>query len=182
MADLNDFGYTDDVDDVLAVYVNNLLASTLRSEYKNVETLAADKTLTDADTPIQRLDCNGAARIVKVPTEDAVENHPFFIVNSSSGAYAITVKNNAGTEIIATINQGRAVMVYPSGVGGYLTAAAEGSIPLRAAMWATAAAASPLTISDARPSCASCCTQPAVSARSGSARRKPASSPDSSPR
>lgn len=122
MADLNDFGYTDDVDDVLAVYVNNLLASTMRSEYKNVETLAADKTLADSDTPIQRLDCNGAVRIVKMPTEDAVDNHPFFIVNSSAGAYAITVKNNAGTETLATISQGRAALVLPSGAGGYLRA------------------------------------------------------------
>lgn len=119
MADLNDFGYTDDVDDVLAVYVNNLLASTMRSEYKNVETLAADKTLTDADTPIQRLNCNGAARIVKVPTADGVDNHPFFIVNSSAGAYAITLKTNDAAAIIATISQGESVLVLPDGNGTY---------------------------------------------------------------
>lgn len=119
MADLNDFGYTDDVDDVLAVYVNNLLASTLRSEYKNVETLSADKTLTDADTLIQRLDCNGAARIVKVPTADAVENHPFFIVNSSAAAYAITLKTNDAAAIIATISQGESALVLPDGNGTY---------------------------------------------------------------
>ena len=128
MADLNDFGYTDDVDDVLAVYVNNLLASTMRSEYKNVETLSADKTLTDADTPIQRLDCNGAARIVKVPTADAVDNHPFFIVNSSASAYAITVKSNDAATIIATVAQGEAVLVLPDGNGTYKTAMTPTSI------------------------------------------------------
>ena len=119
MADLNNFVYTDDIDDVLAIYVNNLLASTMRSEYKNVDTLAADKTLTDADTPIQRLNCNGAARIVKVPTADAVENHPFFIVNSSAAAYAITLKTNDGATIIATISQGESVLVLPDGNGTY---------------------------------------------------------------
>jgi hypothetical protein len=121
MASLNDFIYTDDVDDVLAVYVNNLLGSSMRSEYKNVETLAADKTLTDADTPIQRLNCNGAARIVKMPTANAVENHPFFIVNSSAGAYAITVKSNDAATIYATIDQGRSALLLPDGAGGYTT-------------------------------------------------------------
>lgn len=128
MADLNDFNYTDDLDDVLAIYVNNLLASTMRSEYKNVETLSADKTLTDADTPIQRLNCNGAARIVKVPTEDAVENHPFFIVNSSASAYSITLKSNDAATILATVTQGESVLVMPDGNGTYKTAVTLQSI------------------------------------------------------
>ena len=119
MADLNDFNYTDDLDDVLAIYVNNLLASTMRSEYKNVETLSADRTLLDADTPIQRLDCNGAGRIVKVPTVNAVENHIFFIVNSSAGNYSITLKSNDGATTLATINKGASALAVPDGAGTY---------------------------------------------------------------
>lgn len=135
MADLNSFNYTDDVDDVLAIYVNNLLASTMRSEYKNVETLSADRTLTDADTPLQRLDCNGAVRIVKVPTADAVENHPFFVVNSSSGAYAITLKSNDAATILATVAQGESVLVLPDGNGTYKTA-----MPINETGWMAAPA------------------------------------------
>lgn len=121
MADLNDFNYVDDSDDVMAVDVNNLVASSLRSEYKNVETLSATRTLLDVDTPIQRFDCNGANRIVKMPTADAVENHLFLIVNSTaSGTYTLTVQNNGGTVNLAVLNPSEFVLVVPDGNGGYL--------------------------------------------------------------
>jgi len=119
MADLNDFIYTDGVHDVLAVYVNRILAATLRSEYKNVETLLADKTLADADTPLQRLDCNGANRIVKVPTGDAVNNHPFLIINATAGNYILTVKSNDGSSTLHALGQGEIAYILPDGNGGY---------------------------------------------------------------
>lgn len=126
MADLNDFNYTDDVDDVLAIYVNRLLAATLRSEYKNVETLSADKTLADSDTPIQRLNCNGAARIVKMPTADAEENHVFYIVNSGTG-YTITVKSNDESITHAVLIQGTGVLMVPDGNGEYYAVGEKGA-------------------------------------------------------
>lgn len=122
MADLNDFFRTNLVDDHVAGDVNDLIAASLRSEYKNVETLSADKTLTDADTPIQRLNCNGANRIVKMPTADAVENHPFFIVNSTaSGAYTLTVQNNGATINHAVLMPSEYILMLPDGNGTYQT-------------------------------------------------------------
>jgi hypothetical protein len=120
MADLNDFNYVDNVTNVLAIQINKLLATALRSEYKNVEVLAATRTLTDADTPIQRFDCNGAARDVKMPTGAAVENHLFWIVNSSAGAFSITVKSNDGATTLGTIAQGVGSLFIPNGAGAYL--------------------------------------------------------------
>ncbi len=121
MADLNDFFYTDDVDDVLAAYVNRLLAATLRSEYKNVETLSGTRTLTDADTPLQRFNCNGANRIVKMPTADVDENKPFLIFNSTaSGSYTLTAQNNAGTVNLAVLNPSEFAYFLPDGTGEYV--------------------------------------------------------------
>lgn len=125
MTDLNDFIYTDGVDDVLAVYVNRLLATALRSEYKDAKTLSADLTLLDADTPIQRINCNGADRIVKAPTGDAVENHPYWVVNATStGGYKITLKSNDATIIQAVLAPGQAVFILPDGNGKYLVPSA----------------------------------------------------------
>lgn len=121
MSDLNDHFYEDLTDDVLAVYVNRLLASTLRSEYKNLETLTGTRVLLNADTPIQRFNCNGANRIVKLPAADTDENHLFLIVNStSSGSWILTVQNNGATETHITLVPGQAVLMLPDGNGGYM--------------------------------------------------------------
>jgi len=121
MTTLNDFNYVDDSDDVMAVHVNNLLGAALRSEYKNVESLSATRTLLDVDTPIQRFDCNGANRIVKMPTADAVENHPYLIVNStSSGTYTLTVQSNDAAISHAVLDPLEFVLMLPDGDGTYL--------------------------------------------------------------
>lgn len=122
MTTLTAFNKTDLVDDHVAADVNNLIAATLRSEYKNVETLSATRTLENVDTPIQRYECGAADRIVKMPTADSVNNHPFFIVNASAGARTITVQNNGGTVTLGTIAQSASLFLLPDGNGGYLTA------------------------------------------------------------
>lgn len=120
MTDLNDFNYTDGVEDVMANYINVLLASTMRSEYNNAETLSATRTLTDADTPLQRFNCNGANRIVKAPTADTVDNHPYMLVNATvSGTYTLTVQNNGGTVTHAVLNPSEFILMMPDGNGTY---------------------------------------------------------------
>jgi hypothetical protein len=126
MSDLNDFIYTNKVHDVLAEYVNRLLASTMRSEYKNVETLVADRQLTDADTPIQRLDCGGVDRNVFAPEPDAVENHALLLVNTSDGGEVITLRDYDDTITIGTIDAGKALLLLPDGDGGYVSAGGGG--------------------------------------------------------
>lgn len=120
MTDMNAFHYTDGVHDVLAVYVNRIMDATLRSEYKNIEVLAGNKTLTDADTPIQVYDCDNANRDVLMPEPNAINNHPFWIVNGSSGAEVITIKSNDGATVLGTLAVGAGKMMLPNGSGGYI--------------------------------------------------------------
>ena len=120
MTTLNDIYPTNDVDDVLQDWVRELIASTFRSEYKNSENLSATRVLVDADTPIQRFNCNGANRISQMPTPDAVNNHPFLVINStSSGSYTLTLQNNAGTVTLIALNPSEFAFLLPDGNGGY---------------------------------------------------------------
>ncbi len=121
MTTLNDIYPTDDVDDVLDTWVRELMGSTFRSEFKNVETLSATRVLLDADTPIQRFDCNGANRTVKMPTADAINNHPYLVVNStSSGSWTLTVQDEAGVDTLVPLDPGEFAFVVPDGNGEYL--------------------------------------------------------------
>ena len=87
------------------------------AEAQNIETqtLAGNLSLTDANKAIQKIDCNGAARNVTLPAS-ATANHTYFIYNSSAGAFAITLKL-PDTTTLTTINQGKAVLVFPIGSG-----------------------------------------------------------------
>lgn len=121
MATLIDFYPTDDVDDVLDDWIRDLISSSFLSKYKNVETLSATKTLADSDTPIQRLNCNGADRIVKMPTADAVNNHPYLVVNSTaSGTYKLTLQNNGATVTHLVLYPNQAALCLPDGNGAYV--------------------------------------------------------------
>lgn len=121
MTDLNDLFYTDGVDDVLAVYVNRLLASTMRSEHHNVETLSGNRALMDADMPIQRFNCNGASRKVFMPDTDVDENHPYLIINDTGAAYTLTVRDNADAATLGVLSDGQALLALPDGAGEYVT-------------------------------------------------------------
>lgn len=121
MSTLNDFYPTDDVDDVLDDWIRDLISSSFLSKYKNVETLSATKTLADSDTPIQRLNCNGADRIAKMPTADAVNNHPYLVVNSTaSGTYKLTLQNNGATVTHLVLYPNQAALCLPDGNGAYV--------------------------------------------------------------
>lgn len=120
MTTLNDFYPTDDVDDVLDNWIQDLIGSSLRSEYKNIETLSGTRVLLDADTPIQRFDCNGANRIVELPASDAVNNHPYILVNATaSGSWTLDVQSNGGVSQ-RVLNVAGAVLCLPDGDGDYL--------------------------------------------------------------
>lgn len=140
MTTLNDFSVTDLSTDVLAAFYNKLLGGILRGEFSNSIVMTTDLTLTDGDTPIQRLNCNGANRIVKMPP-NAASNHPFFIFNTTSGSYSVSVKNNAGSLILKQLKVGESVLCLPDGGGNYVIASEQlvteeteinfGSLPVR---------------------------------------------------
>lgn len=140
MTTLNDLFYTDGLHDVLAAYVNNILGATLRAEYRNVQTITATKTLTDADTPIQRLTPSGANRDVTLPSL-AATNHPFFIINGS-GTYSLTMPAGYGN-----IPPGKSALYISDGVAWCVSGADssgdEGGWTRAGAIWAYSAADSP---------------------------------------
>lgn len=120
MATLASYQVTDDLTDNLASYHNRLLGGLFRSEFKNAENLSATRTLLDVDTPFQRLNCNGADRIVKMPTANTTENHPYFIFNStSSGTYKLTVQDNSGAVTLAILNPNEFALMMPDANGSY---------------------------------------------------------------
>lgn len=117
MTDLNNFFYTDGVHDVLAAYVNQLVAGNLRGELSNIETLTANKTLTNANFPIQSVAASGADRDVILPAV-AAANHGFMIINRAATLYSINVKNAGGT-IIYTLRPGAAAFFASDGTNDW---------------------------------------------------------------
>ncbi len=92
----------DNVDTVL-----NILSSA------NVETLADDKVLTDADVVNQLLDPGGAGRDVTMPAIGA-GNHQFMIANLADAVETLTVKD-AGGSAIGIIARGEAKILISDG-------------------------------------------------------------------
>lgn len=150
MTTLNDFSKTDSVDDVLATYYNMLLGSIFRKDFANAQTMAGTVTLTDGDTALQRMNCNGANRIVKVPT-GANGNHPFFIINSTStGAYTLSVQSYDGTITHAVLYPGEFCFMLPDGNGLYRAPGNNGEPWISAQETWTYASASTFTVSGDR--------------------------------
>lgn len=113
MPTLNDFFYTDNVDDVLAEYVNRLVAGNLRGELTETKTITATLALTDGDLPIQNLTPDGADKTVKLPME-AISNH-VFVVRNGSGSYQLVLKNSTEMVTFATIAPGSMLIASPIG-------------------------------------------------------------------
>lgn len=119
MGTLNDKSVADGNQFVLASYYNLLLGSILRKDFSNAVTMSTDITLTDGDYATQRLDCNGANRIVKVPPSGD-GNHPFVIFNTtSSGTWTLSVKSNDGATTHQVLSPGEMAVLVPDGNGGY---------------------------------------------------------------
>lgn len=101
MAILDPFKYTDGIHDVLAAYINALLAGNLRGELTNTETISATKTLTNDDCPIQNLTPSGAHQKVLLAPEAAGNHHVFF--RNASATYNLVIKDDSDTTTFATI-------------------------------------------------------------------------------
>lgn len=99
----------DAIDDRLVSAVDDIAALNA----KNIETLSAAKTLTDASEPVQALDPNGSDRDVNLPTE-ASTNHIFYIINTADATENLVVKDDGGTTIV-TIAQGESATLIPDG-------------------------------------------------------------------
>lgn len=111
MTDLNNFNYTDNVHDVLAVYVNRLLAATLRSEYANTETINATRELSDADTPFQILTASGGNQTVELAPE-ADTNH-ISVIENGGASNNLVLKDDSGVTTFITLAPGEQAMFIP---------------------------------------------------------------------
>ena len=100
MTDLTSFNKADLVDDHVADDVNKLIATSLRAELVNTETISATKSLVDNDCPFQVLTASGADRDVKLPAS-STSNHPFVIYNA--GSNNVVLKDSAGTTTFVTL-------------------------------------------------------------------------------
>lgn len=106
--------------------VIRLAQALLEANQANTETLAATKTLTDTDAPIQYLDPGGAGRDVNLPAE-AANNHAFTIINTADAAETLTVKDDTPSTVLA-IAQNQAGLYISDGTTwkGYLLTATAG--------------------------------------------------------
>lgn len=112
MSTLNDSGfhYTDEIDDVMAAYVNELLASLVKGRMTNAQTITATLELDDGALPIQYITPSGADRTVELAPE-ATTNHLQIIVNA--GSYNIPVKDDSGGSLLAVLAPGQMGMFVP---------------------------------------------------------------------
>lgn len=86
----------------------------------NVETLSAAKTLNPASPRIQKLDANGSNRDVTLFANPAPGEY-FEIINGSSGATNLVVKNSAGSTL-ATLNQNEEGLFVANSSGAFVLA------------------------------------------------------------
>lgn len=147
MTDLTNYRVTDGIDDVLAVQYNRVIDATVRAELSNIESLAANKTLVDADYPLQVLTPT-AARDVTLPAV-AATNHPFYIINASA-TYALTVKNAGGSTIgiVALSSSGSfasdAVAWHSFGGGGLPSPGTSGNVLMsNGSIWTSTSVSGP---------------------------------------
>ena len=80
----------------------------------NVETLAANKTLTGSDATFQHLDPGGSARDVTLPAEATSTGRAFRILNTADAAENLVVKDD-GASTVVTISQNEAAWVVCDG-------------------------------------------------------------------
>ena len=111
MTDLNSFYKTDGVDDVMAEDMNRLISSSDYATFSNIETLTADKDLTDDDCPVQYLKTTTADMNVILP-EGATTNHKFVIYNQATSTYNLVVKTFGSVSTLSTLTPGVGIVFF----------------------------------------------------------------------
>lgn len=107
-----------------------------------VSTTASGNITLYADSKrVQRIDCNGSGRNVTLPDVARCLGYEFFIVNTSSTAVSIVVKN-AGASTIVTVAQNEAGYVWSDGTTWYGFAFSNASSGFLPASGATTGATS----------------------------------------
>lgn len=119
MTDLNDYFFTDGVDDVMAAHVNQLTAGNLRGELTNTQTLTGTLTLNDASFPIQNLTPSGADRAVLLAPEASTNHHTIF--RNAGSVYNLIIQDDSGATTFATLLPGEVRHIVPIGGSTWTT-------------------------------------------------------------
>jgi hypothetical protein len=123
----------DNVDTILAADINNVRAwlayTAALGRNANTETLAANKTLVDADEPIQFLDPSASEYTVELPAE-GLANHVFYFVNTSA-SYDLEILDDAAATIV-TVEPEKAAIVVSDGTNWELVATTNAATHLTA--------------------------------------------------
>ena len=105
---------------VLYDEVEKISLATMLSTYANTETLSANKTLTEADAPIQVLTPSGANRDVVLPAISATA-HPYTFHNPSASSYNLNIM--LGSAVLILVAPGQSSQVIPAGATAWITSA-----------------------------------------------------------
>lgn len=81
----------------------------------NVETLSADKTLTDSSDGSQVLDPNGSGRNVDLPADDV--GLPVYIISNTADAAEDLTVRDSDTNTIHTVSQNESAVFMNTGSG-----------------------------------------------------------------
>lgn len=106
-----------DTGDVSNQDVRDLLVSVYPDV--NTDTLTGTHVLAFTDKAIQVLDCDGVARDVTLPAEADSTAKSFVVINATSAAHDLTVKDDGGSTI-GTVSQGECKKFVCSGAAWYL--------------------------------------------------------------
>lgn len=142
MTDLTSFLKTDLVDDHVAADVNKLIATALRPEYANTESITATKELTDNDRQFQFITASGANRTVELAPE-ATSNHITVIYNSGA-SNNVSVKDDSGATTFIVLGPDEWAIMIPLNAEGWKVYSAS-------ALLGTAAPGGRLTLTSGTP-------------------------------
>ena len=111
--DYSDMNAADDINNLQNALDQLAYATIAQAAFANVETLGANKTLTDDSPVIQMLNPNTANRVVTLPAV-GVTNHPFIIGNTNGASYTLDVQNASAVSILQ-FSKGNSYMFVSDG-------------------------------------------------------------------
>ena len=97
--DFSNLNLADDINNLQNALDQLAYVTISQAEFANVETLGANKTLTNDDAVIQMLNPNTANRVVTLPAV-GVLNKPFIIGNTNGASYTLDVQNSSAVSLL----------------------------------------------------------------------------------
>lgn len=97
--DFSNLNLADDINNLQNALDQLAYATIAQAAFANVETLGANKTLTDDSPVIHMLNPNTTNKVVTLPAV-GILNHPFIVGNANGGSYTLDVQNVSAVSIL----------------------------------------------------------------------------------